>query len=659
MELTRTIYWNVGHGVVAPMYLLVAAAAAALAYGLARRIRVWRLGRPVHRLDRPWARAAGALRGALGQRDVLRALRPGLPHALLLWSFAALFAGTLLVMLQADLTEPLLGRPFLRGGLYLAFSAALDVAGLVAIAGLTALLARRLLLRGELESRREDWGVHALLLSILVTGFLVEAVRIAATELDGAPGLARFSPVGAALASALPALAPATAAALHRGLWWLHLALVLGFVAALPWTKLRHVVTTPLGRLFADRRPRGTLDTLELESDAATFGAARVGDLTWKDLFDADACTGCERCQRACPAHATSKPLSPLRVVRQIGVAAAAGPEASLVDAIGRDAIWSCTTCFACQDACPASVEHVRKIVEVRRHLALMEGEFPGDEVRTAAGNVEVSGNPFGFAPASRADWASGLDVAVAGDGAPADILYFAGCYASFDRRNQEVARSFVKVCNAAGVRVAILGKGEWCCGEPIRKLGNEYLYQQSAQRVIDAIHASGAKQVVTTCAHCFGALSRDYLDLGLSPEVEHHATFIARLVESGRLWMDAAPLDCTFHDSCYVGRYAGIYDAPRAVLGAAGARVVEMERHGRDAFCCGGGGGRIFAEERLGSRINVARAEMARATGASVVVASCPFCLSMLEDGVKAGGGEERMRVKDLAEVVAERIGG
>jgi Fe-S oxidoreductase len=215
-----------------------------------------------------------------------------------------------------------------------------------------------------------------------------------------------------------------------------------------------------------------------------------------------------------------------------------------------------------------------------------------------------------------------------------------------------------VKVCNAAGVRVAILGKGEWCCGEPIRKLGNEYLYQQSAQKVIEAIHASGAKQVVTTCAHCFGALSRDYLDLGLSPEVEHHATFIARLVESGRLWMDAAALDCTFHDSCYVGRYAGIYDAPRAVLGAAGARVVEMERHGPDAFCCGGGGGRILAEERLGTRINVARAEMARATGAPVVVASCPFCLTMLEDGVKAGGHEERLRVKDLAEVVAERIG-
>ncbi|HSM92973.1 MAG TPA: heterodisulfide reductase-related iron-sulfur binding cluster [Anaeromyxobacteraceae bacterium] len=659
MEPTRAIYWNVGHGVIAPMYLLVAAATAALAWGFARRLRVWRRGRPVDRLDHPWARAAEALRAALGQRAVLRAPRPGVPHALFLWSFAVLFAGTLLVMLQADLSEPLLGRTFLRGRLYLAFSAALDLAGLVALGGLAALLVRRVLLRGRLESRREDWGVHALLFAILVTGFLVEAVRIAATELGAAPALARWSPVGAALARTLPPMAADTASALHLALWWIHLALVLGFVAALPWTKLRHAVTTPLGRLFADRRPRGTLDTPDLEAEGATFGASRAVDLTWKDLFDADACTGCERCQRACPAHATGKPLSPLRVVREIGAAAATAPEASLLDAIGRDAIWSCTTCFACQDACPASVEHVRKVVDLRRHLALMEGEFPGDEVRTAAGNVEVSGNPFGFAPATRADWADGLDVSVAGDGRPADVLYFAGCYASFDRRNREVARSFVKVCNAAGVRVAILGKREGCCGEPIRKLGNEYLFQQSAQKVIDAIHASGAKQVVTTCAHCFGALSRDYLDLGLSPSVEHHTTFIARLAEAGRLWMDAdaAPLDCTFHDSCYLGRYAGIYDAPRAVLAAAGARVVEMERSGADAACCGGGGGRILAEERLGSRINVARAEMARATGAPVVVAACPFCLSMLEDGLKAGG--DGPRVKDLAEIVAERIGG
>jgi Fe-S oxidoreductase len=221
------------------------------------------------------------------------------------------------------------------------------------------------------------------------------------------------------------------------------------------------------------------------------------------------------------------------------------------------------------------------------------------------------------------------------------------------------VARAFVRVCRAAGGRVAVLGKSEWCCGEPIRKLGNEYLYRESARRVVDAIHASGARKVVTTCAHCFNALARDYRDLGFAPEVEHHATFIERLLSSGRLRLDAKELDCTFHDSCYLGRYHGITEAPRAVLRAAGARIVEMERSGRDGFCCGGGGGRILAEEKLGVRISAARAGMARETGAQVLVSSCPFCLAMLEDGVKTGGHEGRLVTRDLAEVVAERIGG
>ena len=656
MEATREIYWNIGHGAVAPMYLLTALAATVAGYGWWRRVQVYRLGRAADRLDALPARIAGMLRSALGQGAVLRVKGAGVPHALFLWAFVVLLAGTILVMVQADVTQPLLGRVFLRGPFYLGYSLALDLAGLAALAMLVGLAVRRAVLRRT--STGEDWGVHALLVAILVTGFLVEGARMAATELGAAPALARFSPVGLAVAHAFSGLDASSLRATHRGLWWFHLALVLGFVAALPWTKLRHLVTTPVGRLVADRRPRGALVPIDLESEAATFGAAKVEELGWKDIFDADACTGCERCQDRCPAHATGKPLSPMRLVRQIGAAAFLDPGVNLVDAARRDAIWSCTTCFACQDVCPASVEHVSKVVELRRHLSLMQGEFPGDEVRTAAGHVEVSGNPFGFAPASRADWAKGLDLPVAGEGASdLDVLYFAGCYASFDRRNREVARSFVKVCRAAGVKVGILGKAEWCCGEPVRKLGNEYLYRESARRVVDAIQASGAKKVVTTCAHCFHALARDYGELGFTLEVEHHTTFIERLVAAGRLDLRGAPLDCTFHDSCYLGRYHGITEAPRSVLAAAGARVVEMERSGRDGFCCGGGGGRILAEEKIGVRINVERAAMARATGTQVVVSSCPFCLTMLEDGVKTGGHEGQLVTRDLAEVVAERI--
>ncbi len=661
MEATREIYWNVGRGVVWPMYLIALTAAALCAYGFHRRVQVYRSGRSVNRLDHLPERLTAMLRGLLGQRRVLRASGAGAAHALFFWSFLVLFAGTLLVMLQADLVEPLLGRNLLRGDFYRLYSLALDLAGVVALVLLLGLALRRLLLRGRgLETTRSNWAVLALMVAILLTGFMVEAVRMAPTELRAAPELARFSPVGMALASLFTGVEEPSLRSAHRALWWFHLLLAAGFIASIPFTKLRHLVTVPAGYLLADRGPRGAIATLDLEAEQAEqFGAAKVTDLTWKDIFDADACTSCQRCQDRCPAHATSKPLSPMKLVKQLGEAAFHDSGASLADIVTREALWSCTTCFACQDVCPSSVEHVNKIVEMRRHLSLMEGEFPGDEVRAAATNVEVNGNPFGFDHASRGDWASGLELPILGDGAEVDVLYFAGCYASFDRRNREVARSFIRICKAAGVRVGILGKDEKCCGEPVRKLGNEYLYQAMARQNVEAIQAHGAKKIVTTCPHCLGALSRDYRDLGLELDVEHHATFIERLVSQGKVPLAPGSLDCTYHDSCYLGRYQGIYDAPRSVLQMAGARLVEMERSRQDGFCCGAGGGRILAEERLGTRINVARARMAQSTGAPLVVSNCPFCLTMLEDGIKAGGCDGTLRAKDLAELVAERIGG
>ncbi|HSM93475.1 MAG TPA: (Fe-S)-binding protein [Anaeromyxobacteraceae bacterium] len=663
MDATREIYWNVGRGVIAPMYAVALAAAAVFAWGLRQRLRVWRLGAPEARLQ-PWgARLAGAARAVLGQGTVLRALLPGSAHALLLWSFLLLFAGTLLVMAQADLTAPLLGVTFLRGGFYRAYSLALDVAGLVAVGAVAVLLARRLALRGRLETRAADLAVLAALLAILLTGFATEAVRIAATELRDAPDLARASPVGRLLALPLAGWDGGALRALHRALWWGHLLLAAAALAAIPFTKLRHVVVTPAGLFAGDRRPRGALATLDLEAEGVErFGAATVGDLSWKDLLDADACTGCQRCQDRCPAHASGKPLSPMRLVRQVGEAArAGGAGAALVAEIGADAIWSCTTCYACQDGCPAGVEHVGKVLALRRNLALMEGAFPGEEVRTAADHVEVNGNPFGFDHAARGDWAKelGVPVVAPGEAAGVEVLYFAGCQASFDRRAREVAKSFVRICRAAGVSVGVLGKEERCCGEPLRKLGNEYLYQQAARANIEAIRARAPRRIVTTCPHCLQSLGFDYRDLGLEVEVEHHSTFVERLVAEGRLKLAPGALEVTYHDPCQLGRYRGVYDAPRRLLGAAGATVVEMARSRRDAACCGAGGGRMLAEERLGTRINAARVEMARETGAPVIAAACPFCLSMLEDGIKAAGEGERMVARDVAEIVAERLGG
>jgi Fe-S oxidoreductase len=293
----------------------------------------------------------------------------------------------------------------------------------------------------------------------------------------------------------------------------------------------------------------------------------------------------------------------------------------------------------------------------MRRTLTLMEGAFPGDEVRTATSNIEVNGNPFGLAYAGRGDWAEGLPVTIMEQESDVDILYFVGCYASFDQRNRAVARNFLTICAAAGIKVGILGKEEKCCGEPVRKLGNEYLYQMTAQENIELIKGYEVKKIVTTCPHCCNTLGRDYRDLGLDIPVEHYTTFVHRLLDQGKLVLTPEPFRFTYHDSCYLGRYLDIIDEPRAILRQAGGLLLEMEKNGYDSFCCSAGGGRILAEEKLGSKISEVRIKMAHDTGAPLLVSNCPFCLTMFEDGIKTGGVEGQLRVQDLAEIVAARL--
>lgn len=659
MDTTREIYWNIGHGVVVPLYLFTVLAVSVCAAGFLMRIRVYRLGRPLGRVDHLWRRIRFMVRSTATQSRVLRVRGPGALHAVLFWSIGLLFIGTLLVMAQADVTDPLLELQFLRGSFYELFSFALDLAGFAALIALGGLLVRRIFVKPEgLDTTRDDYVVSALLVGILLTGFLVEGARMAATEIPANPALARFSPVGDVVAHLFLQQTPGELLWTHKFFWWIHFLLVMVFISLIPFTKLRHIVTVPANYFFADTAPTGTIITLDLEDDAVTqFGAATVSDLAWKDIFDADACTSCKRCQDRCPAWATEKPLSPMKVVKQVGELAFAEPDAALCERLTTDALWACTTCRACQDICPASIEHVNKIIAMRRNLTLMQGSLPGDEVRAALDDLEVNGNPFGLAYASRGDWAADLGVPTLAEADEVDALYFVGCYASFDERNKEVARSFVAICRAADIKIAVLGKDERCCGEPARKLGNEYLYQMLAQDNVKRILAAGVKRIVTTCPHCYNTLTRDYRDFGLTASVEHHAVLIAQLLEGGRLTAEAEELNATFHDSCYLARYMDIVKEPRAALALTGTRVIEMEKAGRDGFCCGGGGGRILAEEVLGRRINAERVRMARATGAPLVVSTCPFCLTMLEDGIKTTGDDSLLRARDLAEIVAERI--
>jgi len=656
----REIYWNVGTGEIVLMYLFAGAAVSVMAYGLSLRVNVYRQGRPLDRTDKPLARLAVFFREAILQKTTLNEKIPGLAHALFFWSFLALFAGTTLVFIQADITDPLFGVRFLKGGFYLLFSFSLDIAGLVAMLGLGVLLVRRYVRRpAGLESTWSHALMHALLFAILSTGFLVEGLRMAATELRSNMELAYFSPVGLMVAQLFSGAGDEAIAKMHTFAWWLHLSVSLAFIASIPFTGFRHIFTAPANHFFADRRPKGSLATLDLEDEQAEgFGAASVSELSWKDLLDADACVSCARCQNRCPAYRTDKPLSPMKIVQQIEEAAFGEPGANLVELITGGALWSCTTCLACQQACPAGVEHAGKIIEIRRHMALMQGSFPGEEVVTALENIEVNGNPFGMAPAARGDWAKGLNNVTALAGNPGvDIVYFAGCAASFDARNRKVAVSFMNLARAAGLTVGILGKEEKCCGEPARKLGNEYLYQTTATENIERLKSYGTKKVVVTCPHCLTALARDYRDLGLEIEVEHHTVFLRRLLDEGRLSVTPEAFACVYHDSCLLGRSHGVYEQPRSILRAAGGDVREMEESRAESFCCGGGGGRFFAEEKLGSRINATRARMAAGTGAGVLAVNCPFCLSMLEDGVKTGGLEGRLAPKDIAEILEKNL--
>ena len=412
MQAAREIYWNVGHGVVLPMYILTAITFAILAWGFWRRLRIWRQGKALNRFDRLPERVQRFLAEVFSQIKVLRVKDGGIYHGFFFWGFLLLFIGTLLVMAQADFTDLLWGVKFLKGTFYKGFKLTLDVAGIVALLMLAGSIIRRFVMKPKgLEIVRDDYVVLPLLSDSHQRfsrrrhppGSHRSQCGLGAGDgMD--PQLNCFSPIGRLPGLMLAGMSSDALKVTHEVLWWFHLFLALSFISIIPYTKLRHIFTTSINTFLAPLEPKGTIATINLEDETVQqFGAAKIADLTWKDLFDADACTACKRCQDRCPAAATDKPLSPMKIVQQIGELAEGNPSGNLIETCTPDALWACTTCRACQDVCPADIEHVNKILEMRRNLALMEGAFPGDEVRTAVTHLEVNGNPFGLAYAAAA----------------------------------------------------------------------------------------------------------------------------------------------------------------------------------------------------------------------------------------------------------------
>ena len=455
--------------------------------------------------------------------------------------------------------------------------------------------------------------------------------------------------------------------------WWTHVVTVLAFAAYLPRSKHLHIVTTLPNVFFRKQRPRGALDLIADIENKETFGAASIGDFSWKQLLDGYTCTECGRCSDNCPALATGKPLDPQKIVLDIrdqllregpgllaNAKAETTPPAHYVESKPEE-LWACTTCAACVEACPVTIEHIDKIVDMRRHLTLMEGSAP-PEAQRAMTNIERAGNPWGTPRETRGDWARDLGVPTFAERPDAEYLYFVGCAASVDRRNQKVAIALVQILKAAGVSFAILAAEETCNGDPARRIGNEYLWQLQAQQNIDTFKKYEVKKVIASCPHCFNTLANEYPQLGGSYEVVHALQLVERLIAEGRLRVGSGVTEAVaYHDPCYLGRHNGVYDEPRAVLDAIpGVQRVEIAPHHRErGFCCGAGGGRMWMEEQVGQRVNHRRIDQLLATnsGATKVASGCPFCLIMLEEGVGAKGVQDQVKPVDVLELVAGRL--
>jgi Fe-S oxidoreductase len=625
-------------------------------------VKLVRLGKPAPRFDDIPTRAGYEAAVVLGQRKLLQRLVPGLIHTAIFWGFLVLFPTIVIAMIGAvdkEATLPWLGH---QGW----FALMVDVFAVLVLAGVIgAAIIRKVQRPKRFEGSHlgEADLILTLIAGIVTTLLLWHASRIA-LGLNEWPS--SWSPVSDALSNLFAD--NGTTEVLERVFVWAHVLIILTFLAYLPHSKHLHIATAAVNVFFASTRARGHLEPLRFDvpDDEMRFGSGTVRDMTWKQTLDTFSCTECGRCQDVCPAWATGKELSPKLLIMALrDQVFAEGPDlvrtadgefeaAPLVPTAVKDEIvWDCVTCGACVRECPVSIEHVDHIVDLRRHLVMVDSRFPG-EAEQMLRDVERASNPWGKAQTERAEWAERLGVKVLEPGDPApEVLYWVGCAASFDERARTAAESTAKLLDAAGVDFAILGPREACTGDPARRMGNEYLFQAYAEQNVGTLNEAGVKKVVASCPHCFNTLRNEYPDFGGEYEVVHHSELLAELVREGRLEPSSNGASVTYHDSCYLARHNDVLEGPRELV-AAVAEPVEMERSGKRTFCCGAGGAHMWMEERAG-KINEERVREAAETGADALAVACPFCTVMLDDGVRQRGDD--LRVVDVATLLAESL--
>jgi Fe-S oxidoreductase len=564
----------------------------------------------------------------------------------------------------------------ITGTPYLWFSLITDIGGILVLVGIIMAAYRRYVLKPERLNTVLDDGIGmALITAILITGYMIEGTRQAVTELPLHPDWAVWSPGGYVFAKAFADMSQDSLLSWHTFLWWFHSALTIGayIYVALVFSKLQHIFVSPLNIFFRSLGPVGVPAPIDIENmESETFGVGEIKDFTWKQLLDLDACTNCGRCQDACPAWATGKPLSPRKVVQDLkihmlkaaqGQADQSEEAPTLVGEAPSEAeIWACTTCGACQETCPVYVEHIVKIIDLRRNLVLTHNQMP-ETAQLMLGNMQSRGHPWAGIQSLRlrGDWTQDLELKILAPGDSAHTLLWVGCTGALVERNVAATLAMTRVLQATGVDFAVLGEAEICCGDPARRIGYEFQFQIMAEDNIEVFKSHGIKEIITTCPHCYHTIKNEYPSYAGDsveefPKVVHYTQFIADLIGQGKLELsNELNSKLTYQDPCYLGRYNGVYQEPRQILEAIpGTGLEEMERSRSAGFCCGGGGGHMWVEEQPGTtKINHTRLEDVLKTGAETVVTACPYCLQMFEESVEHKEIKDSLQARDLVEIV------
>jgi Fe-S oxidoreductase/nitrate reductase gamma subunit len=601
---------------------------------------------------------------ALIQVRILKQAYPAVMHKLIYIGVTIQVLGTIVLLLNMLLFLPWT-ITFPRGTADLIYELVMDIAGVAILLGVAMAFFRRLVLKPKtLESRWDDYFALTLLALIPLLGFTLEGTRLLATN----PPWAGWSPVGNLVARFMAGLGMTSQGAtqLHDILFWVHAGVALTLVASIPFTKMRHLVYIPLNVIFRPLRKTGALEKIENIDQAEILGVGKVSEFTSQQLLSFDACVNCGRCEEACPVNMSGTAYSPrtlIQTLRQKMVASLETPNGKtnqelFAETFSESYPWQCTTCGACTLRCPAFVNPVDEIIDMRRYQALTTGKVP-KSVADALRNIERQGNPWGIPAQDRLNWSEGLNLRELAPGDETEVLFFVGCASAFDDRNKKVARSFVHLLQKANVNFGVLGFEETCCGETARRMGNEYLFQVFAEQNLEAMGKVKFNRIVTQCPHCFNTLKNEYPQFGSNYKVQHYTEFLSELSLTKNISPNGNGLKArlAYHDSCYLGRYNQIYAAPRQLLKGARLDPIELPRHRENSFCCGGGGGQMWMETDPNTRLNHRRLADALQVKADVVATACPYCLLMFDDAIRSKGLSEQVQVMDIAELLERQL--